>query len=326
MDQSMYNLNEVYNNNSAENLLDKSFRRKVFFTVTIAHVIFVIGPFVWLGLWTKFYDKTPPPMQVSLVNLVPAGKITDDLPGAPNKPKEDKKESKKEDKKEAPVEDESNAPEPPVKVDKKVPVEKAIEKPVEKPVEKETVKVPTEKPTPVVKTTEKPADTSRLKKPTEIVKSTTVVKGKNPTPAAPKISGSDLASKLKKIQNQCKITDTGNGGGSGAGGPGDPGGIGVPNGVVGAVPAGYYETVSVYLYSLWKEPGKPELKGLKPTVTLHISIDASGNIKSAKIIKKSNNLPMDSSVEELLSKLKKLPPPPQGALELDISLEIDDNQ
>ena len=45
-----------------------------------------------------------------------------------------------------------------------------------------------------------------------------------------------------------------------------------------------------------------------------------------KIVKKSNNLPMDSSVEELLSKLKKLPPPPQGALELDISLEIDDNQ
>jgi hypothetical protein len=34
---------------------------------------------------------------------------------------------------------------------------------------------------------------------------------------------------------------------------------------------------------------------------------------------------MDSSVEELLAKLKKLPPPPQGALELDVSLEIDDN-
>ena len=326
MDQSMYNLNEVYNNNSAENLLEKSFRRKVFFTVSIAHVIFIIGPFVCMGLWSKFYDRKPMPMQVSLVNLVPAGKITDELPGAPNTPKEDKKESKKEDKKEAPVEDESTVPEPPVKVDKKVPVEKAVEKPVEKPVEKETVKVPTEKPVPVVKTTEKPVDTPRLKKPTEIVKSTTVVKGKTPTPATPKISGSELASKLKKIQSQCKITDTGNGGGSGAGGPGAPGGIGVPNGVVGAVPAGYYETVSVYLYELWKQPGKAELKGQKPTVTVHVSIDASGNIKSARIVKKSNNLPMDSSVEELLSKLKKLPPPPQGALELDISLEIDDNQ
>jgi len=322
MDQGMYNLNEGYGN-SAGKLLEKSLWRKVFLTVSIAHVIFIIGPFVWIGLWAKLYDKKPVPMQVSLVNLVPAGKITEEPPGAPDTPKEDKKESKKEDKKEAPVEDEPAVPEPPVKVNKTAPVEKVIEKPVEK----ETVKVPTEKPVPVVKTTEKPVETPKKwepKKATEIVKATKVVKGKNPTPATPKISGSDLASKLRKIQNQCKITDTGNGGGSGAGGPGAPGGIGSPNGA-GTVPAGYYETVSVYLYDLWKQPGKAELKGLKPTVTVHISIDASGNIKSAKIVKKSNNLPMDSSVEELLAKLKKLPPPPQGALELDVSLEIDDN-
>ena len=322
----MYNLNEGYEH-SAENLLERSFRRKVFFSVTIAHVLFVIGPFVWLGLWSKFYDRKPVPMQVSLVNLVPAGKITDELPGLPDTPKEDRKESKKEDKKEAPAEDESTVPEPPVKIPKKVPVEKAVEKPMEKPVEKETVKVPTDKPVPVVKTTEKPVETPKKwepKRPTEIVKSDKVVKGKNPTPATPKISGTDLAAKLKKL-NQLKVTDTVNGGGSGAGGPGDPGGIGAPNGV-GTVPAGYYETVSIYLYDLWKQPGKAELKGLKPTVMVHVSIDASGNIKSARIVRKSNNLPMDSSIEELLSKLKKLPPPPQGALELDITLEIDDNQ
>jgi TonB family protein len=333
MDQSMYNLNEVYNNNSAEMLIEKSFRRKVFLTVSFAHIIFIIGPFVWLGLWSKFYDKKPVPMQVSLVNLVPAGKKTDEAPGAPNTPKDDKKESKKEDKKEdkkeAPVEDESTVPDPPVKINKKAPVEKALEKPVEKPIEKpiekETVKVPTEKPVPAVKTTEKPVEApkkSDLKKPSEIVKSDKIVKGKNPTPAPPKISGTDLAAKLKKIQSQCKITDTV--GNSGAGGPGAPGGIGAPNGV-GTVPAGYYETVSIYLYDLWKQPGKAELKGLKPTVTVHVSIDASGNIKSAKIVRKSNNLPMDASVEELLAKLKKLPPPPQGALELDVSLEIDEN-
>ena len=322
----MYNLNEVCNNNSAEMLIEKSFRRRVFLTVSFAHIIFIIGPFVWLGLWSKFYDKKPVPMQVSLVNLVPAGKKTDEAPGAPNTPKDDKKESKKEDKKEAPVEDESTVPDPPVKINKKAPVEKAVEKPIEKETVKvPTEKVPTEKPVPTVKTTEKPVEApkkSDLKKPSEIVKSDKIVKGKNPSPAPPKIIGTDLAARLKKIQSQCKITDTV--GNSGAGGPGAPGGIGAPNGV-GTVLSDYNDSVSVYLYGLWNQPGKAELKGLKPTVTVHVSIDASGNIKSAKIVRKSNNLPMDASVEELLAKLKKLPPPPHGALELYVSLEIDEN-
>ena len=307
-------------------LIEKSFRRRVFLTVSFAHIIFIIGPFVWLGLWSKFYDKKPVPMQVSLVNLVPAGKKTDEAPGAPNTPKDDKKESKKEDKKEAPVEDESTVPDPPVKINKKAPVEKAVEKPIEKETVKvPTEKVPTEKPVPTVKTTEKPVEApkkSDLKKPSEIVKSDKIVKGKNPSPAPPKIIGTDLAARLKKIQSQCKITDTV--GNSGAGGPGAPGGIGAPNGV-GTVLSDYNDSVSVYLYGLWNQPGKAELKGLKPTVTVHVSIDASGNIKSAKIVRKSNNLPMDASVEELLAKLKKLPPPPHGALELYVSLEIDEN-
>jgi TonB family protein len=319
----MYNLSEVYNDNSAEILLEKSFRRKVFFTVSLAHVIFVIGPFVWLGLWSKFYDKKPIPMQVSLVNLIPAGKITDEPPGLPDTPKEEKKETKKEDKKEATVEDESTVEEPPPKPAKK----ETVEKPVEPVVKKETVKVPVDKKVPEIKTTEKKVETPKTtepKKSKEIKISDKVVKVKNPTPATPKISGTDLAAKLKKIQNQFKVTDTVNGGGGGAGGPGAPGGIGSPTGV-GVVPAGYYETISIYLYDLWKQPGKAELKGLKPTVTVHVSIDASGNIKSAKIVNKSGNQPMDSSVEELLAKLKKLPPPPQGALELDVTLVIDDN-
>jgi TonB family protein len=322
VDERIYNLNEGYEN-SAEKLLEKSRWRKVFLTVSIAHLVFIIGPFAWIGLWEKLYDKKPVPMQISLVNLIPAGKITDEPPGAPDIPKENVKESKKEDTKEAPVEEEPAAETPPVKIDKKAPVEK----PIEKPVEKETVKVPSEKPVPVIKTTEKkvePTKTPEPKKGKEIKISDKVVKGKNPTPTAPKINSSDLASKLKKSLNQLKIKDTGNGGGIVAGGPGAPGGIGSPNGV-GTVPAGYYETVSMYLYDLWKQPGKAELKGMKPTVTVHVSIDASGNIKSAKIVSKSNNMPMDSSVEELLSKLKKLPPPPQGALELDVSLEIDDS-
>lgn len=101
----MYNLNEVYNNNSAESLLEKSFRRKVFFTVSLVHAIFIIGPFVWLGLWEKLNDKRPPPMLVSLINVVPAGKITDEPPGALESPRNDVKEIKITDKKEVPVEE-----------------------------------------------------------------------------------------------------------------------------------------------------------------------------------------------------------------------------
>jgi TonB family protein len=318
----MYNLNEIYNN-SADTMLEKSRKRKIFLTVTFAHVIFVIGPFVWLTILAKMYDKKPVPMQVSLVNLLPAGKINEPPGPLPDTPRNDNKEDKKAEKNEPPAkeaEDETTVEEPPVKIEKKAPVEKVVEKPVKK----ETVKVPVEKKVPVVKTKEKKVETPKKwepKKPTEIVKATKVVKGKSPTP---KINGSDLAARLKKIQNQCKVTDTATGGGGGNGIAGPPGGIGSTTGTS-TVPASYYETVSVYLYDLWKQPGKSELKGLKPTVTVHVSIDASGNIKSGRIVKKSNNFPMDSSVEELLSKLKKLPPPPQGALELDITLEIDEN-
>lgn len=319
----MYNLSEAYNNNSAEKLIEKSLHRRVFFTVSIAHIVFVIGPFVWLGLWTNLYEKKPTPMMVDISNIVAGGMKTDEPPGIPNTPKNENKENKKPDKKETPAEDETTVEEPPPKPVKK----ETVEKPEVKPVEKETVKVPTDKKVPEIKTPEKKVEPSKTvdpKKSKEIKISDKVVKVNNPTPAKPKISGTDLAAKLKKIQNQIKFTDTGNGGNSGAGLPGPPGGFGSTTGT-GTVPAGYYESVSAYLYDLWKQPGKAELKGLKPSVIVHVSIDASGNIKSAKIVKKSNNLPMDSSIEELLSNLKKLPPPPQGALELDITLEIDDN-
>jgi TonB family protein len=91
------------------------------------------------------------------------------------------------------------------------------------------------------------------------------------------------------------------------------------------VPASYFDSVSAYLYDLWKQPGKSELKGMRPTVSVHIAIDAAGNIKLAQITKKSGNQIMDSSVEEMLGSLRKLPPPPQGALEFDVALVIDEN-
>jgi len=300
MTEEIYNLSEIYR--EEDTLTDRARVKKVFFGVSLCHVLFIAGPFFFFAIWEKFYDKKPLPMQVSLLNFNPDGN-KNEPPGNPETPKNENKNNKKEE------------PQPEEAVEE-APVETPKKPIVEPPVKTEKVKVPVEKP--VVKPPEikEPVKKWEPKKATEIVKSEKVVKGKPPTP---KINANDLASRLKKIQNQCKITNTTGGGG----GPGLPGGIGTPGGA-GTMPASYYDAVSVYLYDLWDQPGKAELKGLKPTVTVHISIDASGNVRSAQITKKSGNQAMDTSVEEMVSKLKTLPKPPQGAMEMDVSMEIED--
>ncbi|HBC87006.1 MAG TPA: hypothetical protein DCZ94_08640 [Lentisphaeria bacterium] len=315
MTEELYNLHEIYGED--DTLTDKVRARKVFFSVSFFHVLFIAGPFLFFALWEKFYEKKPLPMQVSLLNLNPEGNKTNEPPGNPEPPKNEVLNKKKDDPKPPEPEEEEAVEEAPV-----VPPKRPVVEPPVKNDPKPKVPVPVEKAKPVIKPPEKVDDTPKKwepKKPTEIIKSDKVVKGKAPTP---KINANTLADKLKNIQKQCKVTNTGAGGRGG--GPGLPGGIGAPGGV-GTMPASYYDSVSVYLYELWKQPSQAELKGLKPTVTVHISIDATGNVRSAQITKKSGNSAMDISVNELLTSLKNLPKPPQGALELDVSLEIEDN-
>jgi TonB family protein len=97
--------------------------------------------------------------------------------------------------------------------------------------------------------------------------------------------------------------------------------------VTGAVKASYYDQVTLFLYDLWEQPSKAELNNQKPSVTVHIAIDASGNVRSATIVKKSGFAAMDASVDALLLKIKSrpLPQPPHGADEFDALLAIDSN-
>ncbi len=178
-------------------------------------------------------------------------------------------------------------PEPP----KPEPPKPEVKKPEPKPV-KPVVKVPAERPKPKWK----PVD------PKEIKKSTEVVKADKPKP--PAIDSSKLRDKLLKIQSQGTTTTVS--------GPvtTDP------------QPLDYYDRVSAYLYELWVQPSKMELKGGRPKVSVSISLDASGRVLSSSIKARSGVASMDSSVEELLKKLSSLPAPPSGAMSFEVSLEI----
>ncbi len=300
MTDQIYNLSEFYR--EEDTLTDKARTKRVFVSVMLFHILFIAGPFLFFAIWEKFYDKKPMIMHVSLVP--PSLEKSTEPPGNPPPPvKEEPKPVKKQE-----PEPEEEPPAPPETPPVKVP-----EKPVvEPPVKTEKQKVPTEKPVP------KPPDvkTWTPKKPAEIKTSNTVVKGKAPTP---KINASDLEARLKKIQSQCKVTSTNTG-------PVTPGPIGNPN-VSGTMKASYYDQVTLFLYDLWEQPSKAEVNNQKPSVTVHIAIDASGNVKSASIVKKSGMPAMDASVEALLAKIKTvpLPKPPQGADEFDALLGIDDN-
>ncbi|MFZ2654055.1 MAG: TonB family protein [Victivallales bacterium] len=312
MTDKIYNLSQFYDND--DTLFDKDRSRAVFFSVIVFHVVFIAGPFLFFALWEKFYDKKPAPM-VIIATFNPEPIKSDEPPG---NPPEQKKEEPKNTKKEEPQPEEEAVPEPPAPTPKKPVVEQPPPPPEPK------IKIPSDtKPKPVVKPPEKetpkePPKEWKPKKPNEIIPSSKVVKGKAPTP---KINASSLADKLKSIQNQCKITSTNNNNNN----TGSP--TGLPNNAnaAGTVSASYYDQVTVFLYDMWQQPSKADVKNQKPTVTIHIAIDSAGNVKSARIVRKSGIPAMDASVEELLSRLKTLPKPPQGADEFDALLGIDDN-
>ncbi len=92
----------------------------------------------------------------------------------------------------------------------------------------------------------------------------------------------------------------------------------------GTVSAGYYEKVAAYLYRLWNQPTRSELGGARPVTHVRISVTASGAVKSAEISSGSGNISMDKSIEKLLSRLSRLPSPPDGAMQIDVALEIVD--
>jgi TonB family protein len=87
----------------------------------------------------------------------------------------------------------------------------------------------------------------------------------------------------------------------------------------------YFDKVSQYLYSEWKQPSRSIANNGIPVVRVRVSIDRNGTILNSSIVSKSGVISMDSSVENLLSTLSSLPSPPEGAMEFDIYLELTNN-
>lgn len=164
-------------------------------------------------------------------------------------------------------------------------------------------------------------------------------------PAMPDFSSSNLADKIKKgMEGTNKVNPNINissgpgikGWKSGLGvGPVDDGeGIkGASNGTddgtggQGSELDKFYAVVRVYIDGIWKEPGKAQLGGAKPVVVVEVSVDSYGKILSAEIIQRSNNIAMDTSVENLLKEIKKFPKaPPNGALKFTLTLDITDKK
>lgn len=185
----------------------------------------------------------------------------------------------------APPEPTPRIPEPePVKPrPKKRPVEKKIRKPKPKPQTKP-------KPKPVVKKT--------YLKPSDIKVSNKIIEKSEPV-QVPSFSANKFASKLKNLQPTISAhSSTLN-------------------------HAGYFATVGTYLRPKWKQPVSAFVGNARPSVTVHVSVNSSGRILSWRIVRSSGIPAMDSSVRNLFNDVHSLPKPPSGAVEFDITLELD---
>ncbi len=84
----------------------------------------------------------------------------------------------------------------------------------------------------------------------------------------------------------------------------------------------YYEKLKNYIEPKWRQPDMASLGGKRPSVTIELSISKNGKIESSSIRKKSGIRAMDQSVEVLLSSLKTVPVPPNGAIKTNITLTV----
>jgi TonB family protein len=149
----------------------------------------------------------------------------------------------------------------------------------------------------------KAVKSSDIKVTKKVVKNkSTPAKKYTPSPIK-KVSSEDIAKNLRKFQPQVSVANTGN---------------------TSASDMDYFESVSAYLYRMWRQPAKAELGGRRPTVTVKVKVSASGSITFSKISRKSGVSAMDNSVQSLLRSVSRLPSPGKE-MEFDILLEIADN-
>ena len=85
--------------------------------------------------------------------------------------------------------------------------------------------------------------------------------------------------------------------------------------------ARYGKNVERYIYSRWTEPPRSLLGDQYPETVIEVTVEASGKVSSARIVRASGNRSMESSVEHLLSGLDLLPRPPEGRITFRITLK-----
>jgi TonB family protein len=140
--------------------------------------------------------------------------------------------------------------------------------------------------------------------PSQIKKSTSTVTKKVPKKRNTPIKASDIAGSIRQQVKKIKFSNSYN----------------ADKSVL-----SYFDKVSQYLYSEWKQPSRSITNNGIPVVRVRVSIDRNGTILNSSIASKSGIVSMDSSVENLLSTLSSLPSPPEGAMEFDIYLELTNN-
>jgi TonB family protein len=87
----------------------------------------------------------------------------------------------------------------------------------------------------------------------------------------------------------------------------------------------YHAQVHGALYNRWRQPGAAALGNRRHDVTVRLQIAADGRVTAAGIVAASGNVPLDSSVRQLLADLPPLPPLPEtlaAPLLLEVKLEV----
>ena len=146
----------------------------------------------------------------------------------------------------------------------------------------------------------KPKKTWKALDPSQIKKSTSTVIKKNPPKKFNPVKTSDIVGNIRREVKKIRFSNT----------------FSANKSVL-----NYYDKVSQYLYSRWDQPARTSYNGV-PVVQVRISISSNGKILSSSIVSKSGIASMDSSVARLLSTLSTFPPPPEGAMEFDVYMEL----
>ena len=295
-------------------------RRKIFLVVLTAHALLILVPLIWLHI-SRLLDPPKIVMKVGLVDL-PEGNSLDvpkDQTGKPEKPS-----ATAEPEPAQPV-PEPPAPEP-VKTETPPPKTETPPK-LETPPKAETPKIKTPPKTetpPKVKTPKKEEpkkEKPKYLRPEDIKKTGKRVKTDKPDPKA---EAQRKAAEQARADAERKAAEARREIAEGARNAARPVYGSIAGGEKG-IPATkeYYDYIDELKRTVeqrWNQPNSVELEGRRPEAKITLTIRKDGTVEKADFAR-TGIQPMDQSLENLRSRLKAVPPPPQ-AMEIEITLRV----